>query len=275
MQSENSQQNDESRKVRCQSCRGIIEKGATKCIHCDSYQNWRRHINVSSTVLALLVALISVLTTSIPIIKNALVGENSDILVIYQNYEKKLAYFTFIGANSGSRPGGIREAFLLVTLDQFDLPGGTALRKALLKSSKQFSEQTPPAAIYRLTMRELDASKTPFFQSGASNQMVIGESFQFAGFANFSDSLEPRYFFTPGGVASALRDAPNYQADMKILHRGYTPLLRHYGKCKFSFETVNFDTSSDIRNIEFPCTQIKSYFDDQEDWKKRNKNLKR
>src|SRR5688500_2359672 len=50
----------------CVVCQEPIRLGATTCIHCGSSQGWQRHLSVSSTVLALLVALISVLQSALP-----------------------------------------------------------------------------------------------------------------------------------------------------------------------------------------------------------------
>lgn len=36
-----------------------IEDGALKCVHCSSYQDWRRRLSVGNTTLALLIALLS------------------------------------------------------------------------------------------------------------------------------------------------------------------------------------------------------------------------
>jgi hypothetical protein len=54
--------------MKCIACKSEIEKGATLCSECGSYQNWRRHFTFTSTVLSLLVALISVIGLVAPII---------------------------------------------------------------------------------------------------------------------------------------------------------------------------------------------------------------
>src|SRR4029450_9517847 len=50
----------------CEVCREPIRLKAKKCIHCDSFQDWRRYLNMSSTVLALLVALGTVSSAALP-----------------------------------------------------------------------------------------------------------------------------------------------------------------------------------------------------------------
>lgn len=43
----------------CRACRKPIHAEAKKCPECDSFQNWRRHFDITSSVLSLLVALAS------------------------------------------------------------------------------------------------------------------------------------------------------------------------------------------------------------------------
>jgi len=54
----------------CSTCAEPIRVEAKKCIHCGSYQSWRGRINFSATVLSLLVALIAVIGTTAPVIRN-------------------------------------------------------------------------------------------------------------------------------------------------------------------------------------------------------------
>lgn len=52
----------------CIACKLDIEEGATKCVHCETSQNWKRHLAFGNTALALLIALISVSAIAIPVI---------------------------------------------------------------------------------------------------------------------------------------------------------------------------------------------------------------
>jgi len=45
----------------CKACGSEIPKTAIKCVHCNSYQNWRRHVSIGNSTLALIVALVAVL----------------------------------------------------------------------------------------------------------------------------------------------------------------------------------------------------------------------
>ncbi len=78
--------NDEgvSSKKLCRICCEPIAAGARKCIHCDSFQDWRGNLGVSATVLSLLVALVSVLTASAPILTKTLTPERSDLAFAFQ-----------------------------------------------------------------------------------------------------------------------------------------------------------------------------------------------
>ena len=65
-------------------CQEPIKPNATKCVHCGSYQDFRRHINLGNSALALIIALVSVLTLGIPPILEAIqwvIPEKEDILL--------------------------------------------------------------------------------------------------------------------------------------------------------------------------------------------------
>jgi hypothetical protein len=51
---------------RCVACHSEIFPEAIKCTHCDTYQDWRRYVSASSTVLSLLIALLSVAGIVVP-----------------------------------------------------------------------------------------------------------------------------------------------------------------------------------------------------------------
>ncbi len=67
---------------KCKVCASLIQKDAKKCLNCDSYQDFRRYLGASHTTLALLIALISVLTTTFPTIEklySKFKGSNQEI----------------------------------------------------------------------------------------------------------------------------------------------------------------------------------------------------
>lgn len=65
----------------CAVCGERIAGSALKCIHCDSFLDWRRHLQFSTSVLALLVALVSVTATTAPALHGIWKGNNSAIEV--------------------------------------------------------------------------------------------------------------------------------------------------------------------------------------------------
>jgi hypothetical protein len=94
----------------CAVCGEKIATVALKCIHCESYQDFRRYSPLSSTILSLIIALISVATLAVPILKKTFQGENSEILISTVIPEdRKVSVFV---SNSGTRPGAIIEAFM-------------------------------------------------------------------------------------------------------------------------------------------------------------------
>lgn len=89
----------------CRVCSEEIKKSAIKCVHCDSYQDWRSKLTFSSTVLSLLVALVSVLTAAIPVFKDAITPKNSSLTLAFQGANANT--LSLLVANQGIRPGSI------------------------------------------------------------------------------------------------------------------------------------------------------------------------
>jgi len=57
---------EEQTTTTCRQCLSKIPLGARVCVNCGSAQDWRAQISLSSTVLALVVALVSVLSATLP-----------------------------------------------------------------------------------------------------------------------------------------------------------------------------------------------------------------
>src|SRR5215469_8570287 len=95
----------------CKICGEPISTTARKCTHCDSYQDWRGGINISNTVLSLLVALVSVLAVAIPAIHEALKAKNSELRFAFQGVNKEA--ITIFATNSGTRPGAVQSTLTL------------------------------------------------------------------------------------------------------------------------------------------------------------------
>lgn len=52
----------------CWACTKPLDSNQQKCLECDSWQNWRSWLNLSTTTLALIVAIISSTTTLLPLL---------------------------------------------------------------------------------------------------------------------------------------------------------------------------------------------------------------
>lgn len=64
--------------MQCKTCATDIPEFAKKCIHCGSYQDWRRYIDFGHTTLALLIAFFSVMGILISNLKPAIDNLISD-----------------------------------------------------------------------------------------------------------------------------------------------------------------------------------------------------
>jgi len=96
----------------CTTCGEEIAASARKCIHCDSYQDWRRYFVFSQSVLALLVALVSVTAVAGPVIRDLLITKDSRLVGSFLGVIDNEAVFTVV--NSGNRPGSVGEARVLI-----------------------------------------------------------------------------------------------------------------------------------------------------------------
>ncbi len=112
----------------CISCKSEIHEDAIKCKECDGYQNWRRHLDFSNTVLALLLALLSVSTVAVPVFVKAFAKERSSVTLLLRDASLKSwgsagmvggddisvsslgLVVTCLVTNSGEKPGFIEAA---------------------------------------------------------------------------------------------------------------------------------------------------------------------
>jgi predicted nucleic acid-binding Zn ribbon protein len=89
-------------KSRCVFCREPIRTDAVICSQCKNYQDCRKYFTLSSTVLSLLVALFSVLTVAVPVLKNALTPQRSAIHCSLLHWTSEGV--SLIVSNRGTRP---------------------------------------------------------------------------------------------------------------------------------------------------------------------------
>jgi hypothetical protein len=93
---------------RCPDCLEIVPRRVRICPNCKAYQDWRRYVGIGQTNLALLVALISVMTAAIPVFKEYLSPQNSALTFVFQrSAQDRIGFFV---SNSGIRPGSVNGA---------------------------------------------------------------------------------------------------------------------------------------------------------------------
>lgn len=112
---------------RCKVCQEPINAKAEKCIHCSSDQTWRLRLGFSATILALLVALVTVLGAAAPVIKDLLLPTNSNLVATFQGADTKsttehLALHVLV-SNTGNRPGTVTADTSFLFSDEWDVPG--------------------------------------------------------------------------------------------------------------------------------------------------------
>ncbi|WP_304166765.1 hypothetical protein [Phenylobacterium aquaticum] len=106
----------------CRVCREPIKPGAEKCIHCSSSQGWQRHLGLTSSVLALLIALISVSQSAAPVLVRVYQGDRSHIAL---NLLKADGHtLRFVVSNTGNRPGSIAFGSMVLKAagDEYSFP---------------------------------------------------------------------------------------------------------------------------------------------------------
>jgi hypothetical protein len=140
----------------CKVCGETIKLAAHKCIHCDSYQDWRANISFGNTFLALLVALISVTTTAVPVIRYAFTPDNSELLFSFQDSTEDS--INVLISNTGSRPGSIgNEPYL-------SIPTNLAMVALTFSDGKSFLLDSGKSTLLQLTYTPKNTltATTPF-----------------------------------------------------------------------------------------------------------------
>src|ERR1041384_5286666 len=82
----------------CVACKQPIPKGASFCNTCKIDQGWRRHISISNTTLALLVAVAGAISNAYTSISNYLDRESNTSISVTTANEESIAVFV---SNSG------------------------------------------------------------------------------------------------------------------------------------------------------------------------------
>jgi hypothetical protein len=147
----------EAPEVFCKQCKQPIPVSARLCVHCKSYQDWRGYLSVSSTVLALLVALISVLTAAVPVVTKALRSDVSNTIAsepIFDGVDARIVI-----SNLGEDPSVIRQALLRpYDPDPFKRPPLKQIRFKLKDTSAGFIPKGNAQIIFEALPEDLGFS---------------------------------------------------------------------------------------------------------------------
>lgn len=140
----------------CRACRSPIHAEANKCVACGSAQDWTRFVALSSSVLALAVALVSVLTFALPIWKAQFYRPRPVPLVAFVGPIAEGPQLEMVGqrltvANGGDAP---------MTLSSVVVRGVTinGKRRSASLGSPQLGAVILPNAIEKVETRQPDRS---------------------------------------------------------------------------------------------------------------------
>jgi hypothetical protein len=134
---------------RCITCREKIERGAKICIRCNQFQDWRRFFGLSSTILSLLVALVSVLSIAIPAVLNVRPPQKSDIHCSLLEWNAEGGNFKLAVSNKGNRAAVVKGPMLARKQTERDKPADrdqkeTSKRPASTESNSAIAENKLP-----------------------------------------------------------------------------------------------------------------------------------
>lgn len=102
----------------CRTCREPLRPGARKCTKCDSFQDWRRFLSLSTSTLALIIALISVTSAVGPGIVRMFKGERSALAISYIAPVDE--GILLLASNEGTRPAVIHAVSFAARPDFLD-----------------------------------------------------------------------------------------------------------------------------------------------------------
>jgi hypothetical protein len=177
----------------CRVCAEPINLRATKCIHCDSEQgSWRLRAGISSNILALLIALLSVLTTAAPILKNALTPDDSRLVFSLPAADKdRLALLV---SNNGLRAGMLQEILL-----KTPKAGATLLRPIEADQHTVYIVEPGRSSLFEFAKPTVWLGNYPFIKFERCEIVVS--------FVNFTGRRDVDLFECPQGTRYFLNDA--------------------------------------------------------------------
>lgn len=178
-------------RVQCSTCGEKISCEARKCIHCSTYQDWRRHLTFSTGLIALIASVLAGVGASYPVLREAWRIPDSNLRVSSTPLFEDGNVILLV-TNSGVKPGvvdsvnaelplvgGMNEVHLELvraagSVDTGVVPGDTT--KAL-----EFKGQVPapgyPANVWdpgKVTKQELDADRSELSIKGKGHGVAGG-----------------------------------------------------------------------------------------------------
>ena len=184
---------DDSDYIKCKICKENICRNAVICPHCKNFQNWRRHLGLSSTFLSILLALISVLTVFITVASNSMTKNDSGIHASVFSWQR--AFFNKQGemtqvlvtdifvTNNGKKPGAIKA----ISVKGSDEDEFRYFQSGMQKTNDQYSnhgidpkivEAGNTLLLKRYLVTNLDVST---FENIYSNSVLLLEVINFSG----------------------------------------------------------------------------------------------
>ncbi|TDR80106.1 hypothetical protein [Paludibacterium purpuratum] len=94
----------------CKQCKSKVPSGANICSICNNYQDWRRFIPISNTVLALLTALVSVIAIAVPSIYKIVHKPRSEAVLMMPSVDGTT--LRVVAVNRGDAPASLAKAWV-------------------------------------------------------------------------------------------------------------------------------------------------------------------
>jgi len=105
-------------RVACVVCKEEIQRNARKCVKCNCYQGWiRRSADFSNVTLALLVALVSVLSIAGPVIVSLFRRPSDHLAFAVLDLQPNDSSILLMVSNTGARAGAVRNPRLALPFE--------------------------------------------------------------------------------------------------------------------------------------------------------------
>ncbi len=150
--------------VPCKQCACEISTTAKLCRHCNSYQDWRGRLSVSTTMVALLVALLSVATMAIPPVMAYFHTPASALSITNPVVKGRSIYL--IASNRGDATGVVLRAEIASPYFNKDLEGAPDLEL------RSISDSIVPPGAKQLAL-DFSLNRNAFDSALASLELAI------------------------------------------------------------------------------------------------------